>query len=345
MTKDNSRYERQMALPEISTAHQEALSNAKILVVGAGGLGAAALPYLASAGIGTIHVADHDTVSISNLHRQTIYQNAQVGESKAKCAAEYLRALNPEVAVHAITHKITAASELKTYTLILDGSDNFETKTLLNTISIQTQTPLISASVNQWQAQIGIFAGYAVNKPCYACMFPALPTDARNCNESGILGTSAGMAGMLQAHLTLQYLMGLHNAQAGLFLAVDYAAMRMQKLTLNKDPSCKICTGQNHKWKKPMFENTAPKMISMAELQTKDHVIIDVRNDDEVAADPINGNVIHIPLPQIAGRIDELPTGTLLAFVCAGNIRSVKAVEYLSARGIDNLIVLDKFSV
>jgi len=340
------RYERQMALPGIAAAHQDALSRSKILAVGAGGLGAASLPYLAAAGIGEIHIADHDTISVTNLHRQTIYQDAQEDENKAECAARYLMALNPDIKAQAITDKITRDSDLAPYDLILDGSDNFETKTLLNDISIATQTPLISASVNQFSAQCGIFAGYAHDRPCYSCMFSELPDDARNCNDAGILGTAAGMAGITQAHITLQYLMGLHDAQPGLFLTMDYAAMRMQKLKLNKDSACKSCAEQNHSWEQPMFFQQKPEMISMAELQEKDHIIVDVRNDDEVAADPISGNVLHIPLPQLAGRIDELEAqDTLLAFVCAGNIRSVKAQEYCAARGMDNLIVLDKFSI
>ena len=346
MTSNNARYERQMALPEISPAQQEALARAKILLVGAGGLGAASLPYLAASGIGQIHIADHDIVSISNLHRQTIYQDAQAGENKTSCAARYLTTLNPDIKVRAITEKITSDSVLETYDLILDGSDNFETKTLLNDISIKTHTPLISASVSGWSAQCSVFAGYAHDRPCYHCMFPALPDDVRNCNEAGILGTTAGLAGMTQAHMTLQYLMGLHGAQPGLFLTMDYAAMRMQKLQLNKDSACHACADQNHKWEKPMFSEPDIKLISMADLQSKDHLIVDVRNDNEIAADPIAGNILHIPLPQLAGRIDELEAqDKLLAFVCAGNIRSVKALEYCTARGMDNLIVLDKFSI
>lgn len=342
----SERYARQLALPEISASNQQALLDTKILVVGAGGLGGASLPYLAAAGVGEIHIADHDRVSISNLHRQTIYKDAQEGENKATCASAYLNGLNPDIRVRAITEKITHNTQLDTYDLILDGSDNFETKSLLNEISIKTRTPLITASVNKWQGQIGIFAGYAEDRPCYQCMFPELPNDARNCNEAGILGTSAGQAGLTQAHIALEFLIGLHDREPGFFLSVDYAAMRMQKLHVPKNKSCKCCADQKNKWEKAMFENNEPKMISHEDLLQKDHLIIDVREPHEVNVDPIGGDVLHMPLQQVPARINELEAEErLLAFVCAGNVRSVKAAEYCAARGINNVIVLDKFSL
>ena len=340
------RYQRQLALPEINLADQKHLSETRLLIVGAGGLGAAALPYLSASGIGHITIYDHDNVSTSNLHRQTIYKDTQADQNKAERAAQYACELNPDTEVIAHTEKLTADTTLENFDLILDGSDNFETKTLLNHISIENKTPLISASVNQWQGQIGIFAGYAKNAPCYHCLFPQLPGDARNCNEAGILGTSAGITGLYQAHLALCFLLGINDCAPGTLLTFDFKTFRIQKLTLDKDPSCKHCQNAAQTWTPRTKEKTMQDMITYEALQKKEYVIIDVRTDDEVKADPIpDDNVIHMELSTIPEHHGELPGDKLLAFVCAGNIRSVQAADYLAARGYNKTIVLDKFSV
>lgn len=340
------RYQRQLALPEITLADQQHLSETRLLIIGAGGLGSAALPTLAGVGIDHITIYDHDDVNISNLHRQTIYKNMQAGQNKAELAAAYARELNTDIEVIAHSEKLTTETHLENFDLILDGSDNFETKTLLNHISIKNKTPLISASVNQWQGQIGIFAGYAKNAPCYHCLFPQLPTDARNCNEAGILGTSAGITGLYQAHLALCFLLGIENTAPGTLLTFDFKTFRIQRLNLNKDPSCKHCKNAAQTWTLRKSEKTMQDMITYEALQKKEYVIVDVRTDDEVKADPIpDDNVIHMELSTIPQHHGELPGDKVLAFVCAGNIRSVQAADYLAARGYNNTIVLDKFSV
>lgn len=334
------RYIRQLALPEITIKDQQRLSQTRIAMIGAGGLGCAALPYLASAGIGNITIYDDDTVGRSNLHRQTLYKDAEIGQSKAEAAANYARALNPDITITANSNRFKG--DQHSYDLLIDGSDNFKTKTLLNQISIETKTPLISASVNQWAGQIGIFAGYAKNKPCYHCLFPELPTDARNCNEAGILGTSAGITGLYQAHVVLGYLIGLENFEPGVVLSFDFKTLRMQTLTLEKNNQCPHCKNANEEWAQQ--EKTMAELISMADLSTKDHLIVDVRTDQEVANDPIEG-ALHMELQTVPARHEELPKDKLLAFVCAGNIRSVQAAEYLEGMGYGNIIVLDKFSI
>ena len=340
------RYARQLALPDIDLADQKRLSETRIMIIGAGGLGAASLPYLAAAGIGHITILDHDTVSISNLHRQTIYKDAQNGQSKAKLAAQYARDLNPDINIIARTEKLTRETNCDDFDLLIDGTDNFETKTLLNEVSVHTHTPLISASVNQWQGQAAIFAGYAKTAPCYHCLFPALPTDARNCNEAGILGTAAGITGLYQAHLTLGYLLGLPDITAGTLLCFDYKTLRMQKLTLPKDPSCPVCKDGNAAlttYKKD--KNTMAEMLSYQALKDQEHIIVDVRTTDEVNADPIDGDVIHMELTTVPAKHDQLPKDKLLAFVCAGNVRSVQAAQYLEGLGYTNVCILDKFSL
>lgn len=337
---DFSRYQRQLSLPGITPAHQKKLKATHLVMVGAGGLGAPALPYLAAAGIGKITIIDHDTVDTTNLHRQTIYKDAQSGQSKAALAAAYLKELNPDITVEFVTHKLEN-KDFPACDIILDGSDNFKTKTLLNEISIETTTPLISASVNQFEGQIGVFSGGHRGAPCYHCLFHQLPDNARNCNEAGILGTSAGITGLYQAHMTLIYLLGIGNLGLGSVLTLDLMTMRMRLLKLPKDASCPVCSNMKHQPLPKENVMTEIKLVARSELANQDHIIVDVREDYELEADPID-NVLHIPLGQLPMRTNELPQDKVLAFVCASNIRSRKAAEYFAALGYDKVCVLDK---
>lgn len=349
------RYVRQLALPEIDLLAQEKLSQTTLIMVGAGGLGAPALPYLAGAGIGHVIIADHDGIDISNLHRQTVYKSNEEGQNKAERTAAYLRDLNPEIKISTITDKISAdnANEFldgHNINIILDGSDNFPTKALLNDIAINMGVPFITASVNQFQGQIGVFAGHEADKPCYRCLFPEFPDDARNCNEAGILGTSAGIVGMMQAHTALLYLLNIDQEKRENFININLKTMRIENLTTIKDMQCPYCNTPPQKERKIAKEKTMTDMISIDQLNDENSIIIDVRQPEELVADPLNNDLIktppmNIPLPELVGRLDELPEGQRLAFVCAGNIRSVQAAEYLAAKGYENVCVLDKFTI
>lgn len=348
LTKDDlARYNRHLALPEFGIAEQKLLKEAHILIVGAGGLGAAALPYLAGAGIGRISICDDDVVSISNLHRQTIYQTEQNGQSKAELAARYAQSLNPEIKIRVLNERFSGIKIEDEYSLLFDGSDNFETKVLLNALSIEHEIPLITASVNQTKGQCGVFAGYLNDKPCYHCLFPELPSDARNCNEAGVLGTAAGLTGLYQAHLSILFLAGLYDTAPGQFLSFDYQNHRLENLSAHKDKNCPICIHSGKNWKNVQNNKDADmvELISYADLKSKNYVIVDVRTDAEVQSDPIPEDVIHIEVSEIPARYKELPEDKLWAFVCAGNVRSVQAAEYLGALGHENIVVLDKFSI
>ena len=342
-----SRYQRHLSLPDFDIAAQLRLKKTKLLMVGAGGLGAAALPYLAGVGIGHITIYDEDSIDLTNLHRQTIFKTADKGRSKAKIAGQYASALNPHIIVSAVPERLSASTVLpQKFDLIFDGSDNFETKSFLNELSIITKTPLIGASVNQYEGQCGLFAGFAADKPCYHCLFPALPGDARNCNEAGVLGTAAGLTGLYEAHMAILFLAGLEGASPGDFLSFDFKNHRLQTITATKDPDCAHCTKAGENWTHPKEKDQKNmiEMLSMEALKPKDHIIVDVRTRGEIEADPING-ALHIEVSEIPARHEELPKDKLLAFVCAGNVRSVQAAEYLSALGYDNVVVLDKFSL
>ncbi len=333
------RYQTQLALPQLTPEHQAYLKSMKILMVGAGGLGAPALPYLAGAGIGHIAIADYDTVAIKNLHRQTTYKEIDEGKNKAELTANYLRALNSDINIYAAPEKITAenaATLCNGFDVILDGTDNFETKSLLNAVSIQLKIPLISASVEGFNGMAGIFAGFT-DAPCYHCLYPELPIDACNCNDGGVLGTAAGLTGLYQAHLTLCFLLGINDIGPGTILSFDFKNLRVQNLKLPKNKDCKHCTTPTTQIKKPPVKPEI-RLIHPNELQN--HIIVDVRTHEEVANDPIEG-ALHYPLDTFTERYKELPKDRLLALACASNIRSQRAAEFLTAMGYDNVCVMD----
>ena len=337
-----NRYEKQLLLPEFTQGHQDLLKNTKLLMVGAGGLGAAALPWLAGAGIGHITIADADNVDITNLHRQTIFKTSDAGKNKAELAARYIKDLNPKINVTAIPKRITDASEAQNFDIILDGTDNFESKSLLNQISIQTKTPLIAASVEQFSGTAAIFAGFDRQAACYHCLFPELPTDCKSCVEAGILGTVAGLAGLWQAHLTLCFLLGIGDVGPGTILSFDFKTMRTQNLTLHKNAECTVCGKMNYGARREKIHEkiAAPVIPLLHPAELKDHVVIDVRTFEETFSDPID-NALHIPLNAIPERFNELPADKPLAFICTSNIRSRRAAEYLYARGYTDVCVLD----
>ena len=357
-----NRYTRHLALPEISFQQQKRLSETRILVIGAGGLGAAALPYLAGAGIGHITIMDHDTVSRSNLHRQTIYQDAQAGESKAQLAAAYARGLNPEIEVEAIPSRLCHSDRAERVEesegsirsldyaqddifadadLILDGSDNFETKTLLNDIAIETKTPLLTASVNQFAGQVAVLGGHLKDAPCYHCLFPQLPGDARNCNEAGVLGTAAGLTGLYQAHFVLCFLLGIGDIDYGSVLSCDFRTMRTQLLHLPKDPACKACQNATEE-REEMLDEQPIEIIPPSALGNES-IIVDVRTEAEIAEDPIPG-ALHMELSEIPQRYSELPQDKRLAFACAANVRSAQAAAFVQAMGYSNVCIYDKLA-
>ena len=346
---DFSRYQRQLALPDISYIDQRRLSDMRILVVGAGGLGCASLPYVVGAGVGHITIVDDDKVELSNLHRQVLYGGDDIGAPKSIRSESYLNKYNPDVIVKAIDQRFTDSFDVGSYDLLVDGSDNFETKSLLNQKSIEASIPLVSASVQQYSGQVGVFAGYAKDQPCYHCLFPELPTDACNCNDGGVLGSVVGVIGTLQAHVILSLLLGHGDVEPGFVFTADLKSFRFNKLKLSKDTECGICEQGSAEYIGFKKEIEMAELVSLEELNKRDHIVVDVRTDAEVADDPIlgaNGDVIHMEVSTVPARYEELPKDKLLAFVCAGNVRSVKAAEYLQGIGFDaDICVLDKFSI
>ena len=244
------RYARHLILDEVGEEGQAKLLQAKVLVVGAGGLGAPMLLYLAAAGVGTIGVIDDDTVDLSNLQRQVIHMTDQVGRPKVESAVELLTRLNPDVKVIPYQQRITAdnaAEIISGFDLVADGSDNFTTRFLLNDACYLAGKTLVSAALLRFDAQVSVFKAHlGPPHPCYRCLFPERPPDdlIPRCEQAGILGAIAGMVGSLQATEVLKEIIGVGESLSGHLLVYDGLDTTFRKIKTRRDPACALCGPQ-----------------------------------------------------------------------------------------------------
>lgn len=244
------RYARHLILDEVGEEGQAKLLQSKVLVVGAGGLGAPMLLYLAAAGVGTIGVIDDDTVDLSNLQRQVIHMTDQVGRPKVESAAQLLARLNPDIRVIQFKSRITAenaADLIGGFDLVADGSDNFTTRFLLNDACYLAGKTLVSAALLRFDAQLSVFKAHlGPPHPCYRCLFPERPPDdlIPRCEQAGILGAIAGMVGSLQATEVLKELLGLGESLSGHLLIYDGLDTTFRKIKTKRDPACALCGPQ-----------------------------------------------------------------------------------------------------
>lgn len=245
------RYARHILLDEIGGAGQARLLAAKVLVVGAGGLGAPMLMYLAAAGVGTLGIVDDDVVDLSNLQRQIVHTAARIGESKVTSAQRTVAALNPEVTVVAHARRLTAENALSLiegYDVIADGSDNFPTRFLINDACYFARRPLVSAAVLRFEGQVATFKAYAGDEdgrhgPCYRCLFPAPPPpgEVPSCAEAGVLGAFCGVVGSIQATEVIKEILGIGEGLSGSLVLLDGLGARFRKVRLGADPRCRLC--------------------------------------------------------------------------------------------------------
>ena len=243
------RYSRHLRLPEVGLEGQQRLAAARVLVIGAGGLGSPAAFYLAAAGVGHLRIADDDVVERSNLQRQILHTDASIGTAKVASAAATLSALNPRTRIEAIEERVTSANIerlLEGVDVVLDGADNFPVRYLLNDACVKLGKPLVYGAVHRFEGQVSVFdAGRARGAlPCYRCLFPEPPAaaDAPNCSEAGVLGVLPGVVGMLQATEAIKLLLGIGTPLAGRLLHFDALAMRFRETRLAPDPECAVCT-------------------------------------------------------------------------------------------------------
>jgi molybdopterin/thiamine biosynthesis adenylyltransferase len=234
------RYARHLVLREIGGPGQQKLKAARVLLVGMGGLGAPAALYLAAAGVGTLGLADADTVSLSNLQRQVLYQTDDVGRPKVEVAAERLAALNPHLALE--THPVwldaaNAGDLISRYDLILDGTDDFSTRFAVSDACVAHGKTLVSGALGRWTGQVGVFQG----QPCYRCLVPEIPPDAETCALVGVVGALAGVIGAMMALEAVKIITGAGQSLAGRLLIYDALAAETRTVRIGADPSCPVC--------------------------------------------------------------------------------------------------------
>lgn len=242
------RYSRHLRLPEVGEAGQRKLESARVVVLGAGGLGSPAAYYLAAAGVGTLVMADDDVVERSNLQRQILHTDDRIGMSKLDSAAQALHGLNPRVNLEGLPERVTASNVealLEGADVVLDGADNFPVRYLLNDACVKLAIPLVYGAVQRFQGQVSVFdAGrWRGRAPCYRCLFPQppAPEDAPNCSEAGVLGVLPGVVGMLQATEVIKLILGIGDPLVGRVLMFDALSMRFHETRLAPDPECPVC--------------------------------------------------------------------------------------------------------
>jgi len=242
--EDILRYGRQIIVPGVGGSGQERLKRGSVLVVGAGGLGSPSLLYLASAGVGRIGIVDGDQVDVTNLQRQVAHATSDIGRNKAESAAETLRAINPLIHVDAHPVRISPANArelIAAYDVVLDGTDNFPTRYLINDACVLLGKPLVTAAILRYAGQISVVV--PGQGPCYRCVFPdpPLPGEVPSCSQAGILGPVAGVMGSLQALEAIKVLLGGEDGIAGRVVSFDFRTLSMQSVEFARDPACAVC--------------------------------------------------------------------------------------------------------
>lgn len=338
------RYKRQIVLPEIGEEGQAKLANASVLCVGAGGLGSPALLYLASAGVGKIGIIDQDVVDESNLQRQVLYNENDIKKSKALQAAQHLQAMNSDICVQAYQEGLNLDNVEKLfdeYDVILDGTDNFEAKFLINDAAYKCQKPFIYGAIQAFDGQVSMFDG--VQGPCYRCLYPN-PPKARiaNCAESGVIGAVAGLVGMTQALQVIQYIVG-HESFAplmGKLWMIESKTMQTRLLDIPVHPECRVCGTKKEditlQYSSPICQFIPD--ISVQQALEMDHVIfVDVREQDEWDESHID-NAQHWPLSKIMhNQMPELDMNRDIILYCQKGMRSLQAAQIMKTHGFLNV--------
>jgi len=328
-------YSRQMLLEQVGAAGQARLAASRVLVVGAGGLGSPVLQYLAGAGVGHLGLVEADTLDASNLHRQPLYALADVGRPKADLARAALAALNPTVDVAVYPQRFTADNALAliaAHDVVVDCSDNFQTKFCINDAAVLARRPAVFASVYQYEGQLQVYkpeAGHA----CLRCLWPDATVDGvvGNCAEAGVLGPVPGILGGMQALVTLKILLGMPGQLEGELLLLDFAnfsstTLKARRRAACAAPSCALV--QDLERDEPDLEIVLPSLSAAAPR----FEVIDIRSDDEVAARPILAR--HIAMPELLAHPDALARGGEYLLLCASGKRSLATARALRKRGL-----------
>jgi len=359
MTDDERvRYSRHLLMPEVGTEGQRRLNAARVLCIGAGGLGSPAALYLAAAGVGKIGIVDPDDVDLSNLQRQILHGTKDVGRKKVESARDRLREMNPhiDIELHECRFSSNNALDLVSgYDVVVDGSDNFPTRYLSNDVCVWAQKPNIYGSVFRFDGQATVFAPH-LGGPCYRCLFPEPPAPGTvpNCAEAGVLGVLPGIIGMVQAIETIKLILGLGEPLAGRLLHFDALKMKFREFNVRRDPQCPVCGAQptitepiDYEQFCGIGEATADAVpeISVHDLKQKMETngavtIVDVREPFEYEIARIEGSKL-IPLGELPDRLDELDRDRYTVVHCHSGMRSAQAVQLLRREGFTNVFNLE----
>lgn len=347
---DTARYHRQMTLSEVGKEGQERLAAARVLVVGAGGLGCPALLYLAGAGIGTIGIIDHDRVDVTNLHRQILFAEKDTGLPKASTARDRIAALNPAIRVDAHDVELTdrnAAGLFSSFDIIVDGTDNFPAKYLINDVAVKLGKPVVYGAIQRFDGQVSVFDG--VNGPCYRCLFPQPPRGAiQNCAEAGVIGALAGMIGTVQAMEVVKLIVAdesLHPLRGKLWM-IDSKTMETRLLDIPKAAQCPVCSRPPAEivpqYASPVCSVAMVREIGCDELPGMEGMImIDVREQDEWDRGHIPG-AVHLPLSALRENPELFSPyrHNACLLYCQRGMRSRTAAEILLSAGFGNIYSL-----
>ena len=358
-----ARYSRHLLLPELKAAGQRRIKAARVLCIGAGGLGSPAALYLAAAGVGTIGLVDFDRVDISNLQRQILYGTNDVGRPKLEVASERIHDTNPNVDVVSYDCRFTsekAQDVIAQYDVIIDGSDNFPTRYLSNDVCVFARKPNIYGSVFRFEGQASVFAPH-LGGPCYRCLFPEPPPPgaAPSCAEAGVLGVLPGIIGLVQATEALKLIVGEGEPLIGRLMLFDALKMKFREFKLRRDPECPVC-GEHPTIFRPIdyeqfcgaqaagdaleLEGAVPS-VSVQELKRKMDArerltLVDVRESWEYDIAQITGSRL-IPLGELEERLRELPREGILVIQCHSGVRSEQGARLLQQAGFANVYNLE----
>lgn len=349
------RYSRHLILPEVGVEGQVKLKTAKVLLVGAGGLGSPAGLYLAASGVGTLGIVDFDKVDLTNLHRQVIHGTSDVGRSKLDSAAESIQDVNPNVEVvkhEAMLTRENALSIVGLYDFVVDGTDNFQTRYLVNDACVLLRKTNMYGSIFRFDGQATVFC--APGGPCYRCLYPEPPPPGLvpSCAEGGVLGVLPGVVGLIQATEAVKAILGIGEPLIGRLLLYDALGMRFHELRIRRDPACPICGDTPSITALGDYEalcGIKPGAPAQGEIEAGELVgmmergepftLLDVREPHEFAANRIPGSVL-IPLGEVPDRMGELDRKRKTVVHCQSGVRSAKACGILRDAGFGHVLNL-----
>lgn len=356
------RYSRHLIIPELGIKGQQKLKDSSVLIIGAGGLGCPLSIYLAAAGVGTIGLVDFDTIEYSNLHRQILYSEQDVGKYKAEIAKKRIFDVNPHVKVNVYPTAFTSENAIEissNYDILIDGTDNFPTRYLVNDVAVLTKKANVFGSIFRFDGQITVFDSQ--QGPCYRCLYPKPPDPGMvpNCAEGGVLGILPGIIGVMQATEAIKIITDLGEPLIGRLTTFDALQMGFRTMKIRKDINCPICSEkptitelidyQEFCGIKPTLQkeesiNTEDLEITPTQLQkvlidSSDLFLLDVREPHELEISIIEGSY-PIPLGQVLDRITEVPKDKQIITICRSGGRSMKALEILKEHGYSTLLNL-----